>query len=67
MECDRAFQWLKFLLSSPVLRSPDFQKLFILQTDASDFGVGAVLSQEDENGDDRPVAYFSRKLLPREQ
>ena len=68
MECDRAFQRLKFLLSSsPVLRSPDFQKPFILQTDASDFGVGAVLSQEDENGDDHPVAYFSRKLLPREQ
>ena len=68
MECDQASQRLKFLLYSfPVLRSPDFQKLFILQTDASDYGVGAVLSQEDENGDDHPVAYFSRKLLPRVQ
>ena len=68
MECDRAFQRLTFLLSSsPVLRSPDFQKLFILQTDASDFGVGAVLSQDNENRDEYPVAYFSRKLLPREQ
>ena len=38
----------------------------MLQTDASDLGVGAVLSQYDDNGHDHPVAYFSRKLLPRE-
>lgn len=30
-------------------------------------GIGAVLSQLDENGDDYPVAYYSKKLLPREQ
>ncbi|KAL5516318.1 hypothetical protein EMCRGX_G001611 [Ephydatia muelleri] len=35
--------------------------------DASDVGVGAVLSQVDDTGADHPVAYFSRKLLPREQ
>ena len=40
--------------------------MFTLQTDASDRGVGAVLSQTDENGQEHPVAYFSRKLLPRE-
>ena len=67
-ECDRAFQQLKLLLcSSPVLRSPDFSRPFILQTDASDRGIGAVLSQTDQDGDDHPVAYYSRKLLPREQ
>jgi len=33
----------------------------------SDVGVGAVLSQPDEEGLEHPVAYFSRNLLPREQ
>ena len=39
----------------------------MLQTDASDVGIGAVLSQLDDQGTDHPVAYFSRKLLLREQ
>lgn len=41
-------------------------KPFILQTDASETGIGAVLSQADEEGVEHPVAYYSRKLLPRE-
>ena len=49
-----------------MLKSPDFTSQFILQTDASDHGVGAVLSQRDEHGADHPVAYFSKKLLARE-
>lgn len=48
------------------MMSPDFEKEFVLQTDASERGVGAVLSQLDDEGKDHPVAYFSRKLLPRE-
>ena len=55
------------LLSSPVLKSPDFSRRFSLQTDASNYGVGDVLSQKDESEDDRPIVYFSKKLLPREQ
>ena len=51
------------LLSYPVLHSVDFSKPFILQVDASDVGVGAVLNQLDEGNKDHPVAYFSRKLL----
>ena len=67
-QCERAFVELKKLLcSAPVLKAPDFSKPFILQTDASDRGIGAVLSQIDENGDDHPIAYFSKNLLPREQ
>ncbi len=38
-----------------------------MQTDASDRGIGAVLSQLDGTGMDRPVAYYSKKLLPREE
>ena len=67
-ECVVAFQRLKEILcSAPVLVTPDFTRPFIVQTDASDRGVGAVLSQPVEGGGDRPVAYFSRKLLVREQ
>ena len=67
-ECDRVLQQLKLLLcSSPVLRSPDFSKAFILQMNVSDHGIRAVLSQRDQDGDNHPVAYYSRKLLPREQ
>ena len=67
VQCEAAFQELKRLLcSAPILSSPDFDKPFILQTDASEYGVGAVLSQRDQHGRDHPFAYFSRKLLPRE-
>ena len=66
--CEAAFKRLKDLLcSAPVLQSPDFERDFVLQTDASDVGVGAVYSQVDDTGADHPVAYFSRKLLPRDQ
>ena len=55
-ECDTAFRQLKALLCSrPVLRSPDFSRQFILQTDASNRGVGAILSQVDEQGEEHPV------------
>ena len=67
-DCEEAFQKLKYLLcTDPVLHSPDFSKEFVVQTDESDRGVGAVLSQLDDNGQDHPVAYFSKKLLPREE
>ena len=66
-QCDSAFQKLKELLCShPVLKSPDFSKEFILQTDASERGVGAVLSQTDDEGREHPVSYYSHKLSPRE-
>ena len=66
-ECEAAFNQLKtHLCSAPILRSSDFSRQFILQTHASERGVGAVLAQVDDQGEEHPVAYFSRKLLPRE-
>ncbi|XP_042611929.1 uncharacterized protein LOC122144820 [Cyprinus carpio] len=65
-ECEQAFQDLKFCLcKSPVLQSPDFDLPFIVQTDASEIGLGAVLLQ-GEGPDRHPVQYISRKLFPRE-
>ena len=49
-----------------MLYTPRFNIPFLLFTDASDCGVGAVLSQLDDNGDDHPMAFYSRELLPRE-
>ena len=49
-----------------MLSSPDTQKPFCLQTDASGVGIRAVLSQQGMDGAEHPVAYYSSKLLPRE-
>lgn len=53
--------------NGPVLTKPDNSKRFYLQTDASDFALGAVLHQlNDEKGCLQPIAFFSRKFAPRE-
>ena len=61
--CEQAFQKLKAILqSTPVLMAPNFHKAFKLAVDASDIGAGGVLLQEDSQGIDHPVCYFSRKF-----
>ncbi len=58
---EKAFIKLKESLSEgPILRCPDFETLFIVQTDASELGLGAVLMQEEE-GVRYPVVYLSQK------
>jgi hypothetical protein len=61
-ECQKAFDSLKqALCSEPILKHPDFKKLFILTTDASNKASGAILSQ-GEIGKYLPIAYASRTL-----
>ena len=48
------------------MRLPDFSKEFLLQTDASNDGLGAVLLQEEDDTK-HPIAFASRKLLDREK
>ena len=61
--CQEAFDKVKSLLmSSPVLVAPDYDKPFKLAVDASDAGIGSVLMQEDDEGVDHPVCYFSKKF-----
>ena len=50
--------------SMPVLVFPDFEKPFLLETDASKEGLGAVLSQKQSDGWYHPVAFGSRSLTP---
>ena len=61
-EAQTAYSRLKTaLIEAPVLSYPDLTLPFILDTDASSVGIGAVLSQVVE-GRERPVAYFSTAL-----
>ena len=67
-DCDAAFKKLKRSLHSvSVLRSNDFKRPFVLQTDPSERDVGAMLSQTDDEGAEHLIGYFSRKLLPKKK
>ncbi|GFU20057.1 retrovirus-related Pol polyprotein from transposon 17.6 [Trichonephila clavipes] len=65
--CQNAFEELKTRLSkNPVLYSPDFTKPYIIQCDASNLGIGVVLSQVCEN-EEHPIMFLSKKLSLAEQ
>lgn len=60
---DNSFKALQqTLITAPVLAMPDFSKQFILETNASDKAIGAVLQQ-----DSHPIAYVSKALGPKAQ
>ena len=62
-KCQQAFEYIKMaLISPPVLAIADPQLPYVLKTDASGFGLGAVLLQ-----DGRPIAYEGRGLTPAEK
>lgn len=50
------------LCKAIVLYMPNFEKPFIVYTDASDVGLAASLYQEDDSGVERPIVFISRKL-----
>ena len=68
-ECQSAFDTLRqALISEPIMRAPDMSKPFILITDASKTGLGAVLSQVNElDGRDHAISYISRTLTAAER
>ncbi|KAK1799501.1 hypothetical protein P4O66_000366 [Electrophorus voltai] len=65
-EAEKAFEELKNAFTTTlVLQQPDLERPFLVEVDASDVGVGAVLLQHTgERGGLWPIAYFSRKLSP---
>ena len=67
-EHQESFDRLKeALTSSPILAYPDYSKPFILETDASLKGLGAVLTQVDDDGNSCVISYASHTLKPYER
>ena len=68
LEAHEAFDHLKVAcLQAPILAFPDFNKPFLLETDASGRGLGAVLSQKQADGQYHPIAYASCIMNETEQ
>ena len=66
-EQEDAFEEIKQkYIKAPILLHPDNTKPFLVYTDASDFAVGCVLKQFDENKEARPIAFYSRQMTPPE-
>ncbi len=66
--CQKAFEILKErLTTAPVLSQFNDRKGVILYTDASNYGLGALLCQEDERGEERVICYGSRMMNQSEQ
>ena len=55
------------MTKASILTHPDYDKEFILYTDASYTGLGFILAQIDDQGQEHPVRYGGRKLQPAEQ
>lgn len=65
-ECQKSFNLIKeALVTAPVLTCPDFNRPFTLQVDASHFGLGAILSQQFDDGE-KVISYLSRSLTRQE-
>lgn len=67
-EAEASFAQIKnALISAPVLSAPDFNNDFIVQSDASNVGIGAVLTQVMSDGEEHVIAYASRTLSKAER
>ena len=60
---EKVFQDLKQAMC--ILATPDFTKQFVLQMDASQVGIGSILSQSQDHTE-HPIMYISRKQLKHE-
>ena len=61
--CQDAFENLKKALTTkPILRPPDFNRMFIIYTDASGFAIGVILAQKDDDNIEYVVLYASRQM-----
>ena len=61
---EKAFKKLKKkLIKAPILQYPNFGRQFVIFTDASKKGLGAVLSQIDDDGNERVIVYDSKSLI----
>jgi transposase InsO family protein len=66
--CQQSFEDLKKRFTEePVLMMPDQTKPFQIETDASKYATGAVLTQLDSNGDRHPISFISKTLSPAER
>jgi hypothetical protein len=67
-QCQEAFKTLKGrFLQEPVLMMPDHSKPFHIESDASKYASGTVLTQTDINGDRHPVAFSSKTFTDMER
>ena len=66
-EIDAFNQLRNALISDQILKRPDWNLPFILQTDASIKGLGVVLTQRDQDGNERVIGYASRSLSQEEK
>ena len=67
-EQQRSFERIKEkLINAPVLAYPDYDKPFIITTDASKIAIGAVIEQADDKGNLHPIEYFHKTLSKQQQ
>ena len=63
-ECEEDFENLEnALISAPILRAPDWNKIFHIHVDASNFAIGYILAQLGEHNMDFLISYASRQLI----
>ena len=62
-ECEESFNKLKnTLIYAPILQALDWDKVFHVHIDASNFAIGCILAQPGENNMDFPILYASHQL-----
>lgn len=67
-ECDKYFKCLeKFLISAPIMQTPDWPKPFICHTDASQLAVGGKLTQLGADNEEHAISFSFRRRSPAEE